>query len=218
MSFTETELHAKLPIGKDEKILEIIKHHWFAYASIYIGAGMLCLLLFIAIIFVAASQNQLGLSDNAVAGVVVFGVIFTAIVALFSMVPVWMRKQEALVLTEEALLQLQKPTLFSNHVSQTNIAHVNDVTVRQNTLGTMLGFGSLMIETPGEQNNYSFTVVAKPHERAKMIIEAHENYSAALESGQIHTTLGTKPAHIPGSEPALKQEPQSDSPENPSTS
>jgi hypothetical protein len=206
MHLTEDELHAKLPIGKDEKILEIIKHHWFAYASIYIGAGLLCLLLFIAIIFVAASQNSLGLSDNAVAGVVVFGVIFTAIVALFAMVPVWMRKQEALVLTEEALLQLQKPTLFSNHVSQTNIAHVNDVTVRQNALGTMLGFGNLMIETPGEQNNYSFTIVAKPHERAKMIIEAHENYAAALESGQIHTTLGTKPAYVPGQNSQEKPE------------
>jgi hypothetical protein len=206
MHLTEDELHAKLPIGKDEKILEIIKHHWFAYASIYIGAGLLCLLLFIAIIFVAASQNQLGLSNNAVVGVVVFGVIFTAIVALFSMVPVWMRKQEALVLTEEALLQLQKPTLFSNHVSQTNIAHVNDVTVRQNALGTMLGFGNLMIETPGEQNNYSFTIVAQPHQRAKMIIEAHENYAAALESGQIHTTLGTKPAHVPGQETQEKPE------------
>ena len=113
-----------------------------------------------------------------------------AVVAAFSFIPVWIRKQETLVLTEEALLQIKKPSLFASKVSQLNLQHVADVTVRQDTIGSMFGFAHLTIETPGEQDNYEFSVVGGAREYAKKIIEAHENYAAALESGRIHSTLG----------------------------
>jgi len=189
----EETLHKQLPIGENEKVLATIKHHWFAYASIYIAAGFICLLVLACLIGLGFGKSQLGISDSSLNAVLVVGVGFMILVGIFSLVPISIKRQEMLVLTEEALLQIKKPSLFASKVSQLNLTHIADVTVVQDTLGSMMGFAKLTIETPGEQDNYEFTVVANAREMAKQIIEAHENYVAALESGQIQTTLGERP-------------------------
>jgi hypothetical protein len=120
-----------------------------------------------------------------------------------------------LILTEESLMQYNKPTIFTSKVSQLNLQHVADVTVKQDAIGSMLGYGHIAVETPGEQDNYEFNVLAQPNIIAKAIVEAHENYAAALESGQIQTTLGRR-APVPGN--AWRSEPPvaNPAPETPS--
>lgn len=192
MVMNEEQLHKKLPIGQNEKIIKVIRHHWFAYVSIYLGAGLIGVIILAGIIFAIVSQSSLGLNDSAINIITIAGIALIVLIGLFSMIPAWIKKQEVLVLTEEALLQIEKPSIFANKTSQLNLQHIADVTVSQDTIGSMLGFGNLVIETPGEQNNYDFSMVASPREAAKAIIEAHENYAAALESGQIQTTLGQR--------------------------
>jgi hypothetical protein len=211
----EEKLHKLLPIGDNEKILTVVKHHWFAFISVYVGAGFICLIILAAIILIGFAKNELGISDSAMGAIIAVGLVTMLGVAVFSLIPVWIKKEEMLVLTEEALLQIKKPSLFASKVSQLNLQHIADVTVDQDTIGTLFGFAHLTIETPGEQDNYKFSVVGDAREKAKAIIEAHENYAAALESGQIQTTLGARPP-TPGS--AWRDSPQPPTPQsNPMT-
>lgn len=193
----EETLRKQLPIGDNEKILVTVRHHWFAYVSVFVGAGLMCLLVIGLIIMVGIGGSELGLPSGSLSIAGGLGVLVIAIIIAFSFIPVWIKKQEILVLTEEALLQIKKPSLFASKISQLNLQHIADVTVDQDTIGTMFGFAHLTIETPGEQDNYRFSVVADARDKAKAIIEAHENYIAALESGQILTTLGERPP-VPG--------------------
>lgn len=193
----EQTLRSKLPIGQNEKILAIVKHHWFAYLSITLGAGLICSVLFGSLIVLILDQESLGISGQVMSGVVVAGVALIVFIGLFSLVPIWLKQQEMLILTEESLMQYNKPTIFTSKVSQLNLQHIADVTVKQDVIGSMLGYGHIAVETPGEQDNYEFNVVAQPNVVAKSIVEAHENYAAALESGQIQTTLGRRPP-VPG--------------------
>lgn len=186
------KLHELLPIGNNERILKTIRHHWFAYVSVYVGAGFLCLLILAGLVALILSQDSLGFNSGAISGIIMAGVVLMVLIGAFSFIPVWIKKQEMLVLTEEALLQVKKPSLFANKVSQLNLQHIADVTVHQDTIGALFGFGSITVETPGEQANYEFSVIKNPREAAKEIIEAHENYAAALESGRLHTTLGAR--------------------------
>lgn len=194
---TEEQLRTKLPIGQHEKILMTMRHHWFAYVSILIGAGFICLALFATLIGLRLSQDSLGINDQMMSALLALGLFIIGVIAAFSLVPVWLKKQEMLILTEESLMQYNKPTIFTSKVSQLNLQHVADVTVKQDAIGSLLGYGHIAVETPGEQDNYEFNVVATPNVVAKSIVEAHENYAAALESGQIQTTLGTRPP-VPG--------------------
>ncbi len=201
----ESSLKQKLPIGSNEKVIKVIRHHWFAYVSVYVATALIIALIFVVIGIINVNREELQISSQASSIISVSAVILAAFVGVFSLIPVWLKKQEFMVLTEEALMQIKKPSLFTNKVSQLNLVHIADVTVSQDVIGTMLGYGKIVVETPGEQDNYIFTVLPDPTGASKAIIEAHENYAAALESGQINTTLGQRPPK-PGA--AWRQEPQ----------
>lgn len=192
----DRELHSKLPIDNDEKILAIYKHHWFVYAATWmVGAVMILLILGVALALSMGlgnnSESPLAGHQMQIMGAAAFLCVF---VALGTFVPVYLRSQEQVVLTEEALLQVLQPTLFSSKIDQVGLQHIADVSVTQDFFGTMFGFGHITVETPGEQNNYRFSTLPNPHMTAREISEAHENYEAALQGGHLKTTLGTAPA------------------------
>ena len=203
-------MHSRLPISKDEKILAIYKHHWFAYASVWLmGIIIIAVIMGIAalVVFVSGSDNS-GVSNNKTL-IFTLATAVSAVVGLFTFIPVYLKSQEQVVLTEEALLQILQPSLFASKISQLNLQHINDVSVRQDVIGTILGFGKISVETPGEQDNYEFVMIPNPHIAAREIIDAHENYQAAVESGRMPSTLGTAPQQnnqVPAIDPQQYQQ------------
>ena len=183
-------LHKLLPIDDDEKILCVYKHHWFAYVTSWVVGIMVAIL----ILGVAIALVMYGSNDSSIAnykGQILAGAIALAIVIVAgSLVPVYLRAQEQVVLTEEALLQVLQPSLFANKIDQLGLQHISDVSVTQDFFGSIFGYGTVHIETPGEQDNFDFLVVPDPHQMARQISQAHENYNAALMGGRMPTTLG----------------------------
>ncbi len=197
---TDRYLHQKLPIDADEKILAVYKHHWFAYAASW-AIGILVALL---IIGAATVLSFAGGNDSVFVAhrsqLLALAAIFALVVLAGSSIPVYLRSQEHLVLTEEAILQILQPSLFASKIDQLGLQHVADVSVQQDFFGTLLGFGQIIIETPGEQDNYKFVIVPDPHSAAREIIHAHENYNAALMGGRMPSNLS---AQTPPLMPAL---------------
>lgn len=204
---TDTALHRKLPIDGDEKILAVYRHHWFAYASIWFTA----FIIVAAILSLAGLLTTVGGSTNSLAdhrlAVIGGAAVFCAFVLLGACIPAYLRSQEQLVLTEEALLQVLQPSLFSSKVDQLNLHRIDDISVRQDFFGTMFGYGHMTIETPGEQDNYEFFMLPQCHEAARTLSQAKENYEAALGAGRLHTTLGEpqQPA-VPAIDPQQYQQ------------
>lgn len=184
--------HQRLPMGDEEQVIAVYRHHWFAYASILFIAvcADIALLGLVAVLVAQGGDVMASWKDTIVMGAVLFSVI----VLLFALIPIWLRSQEKLILSDEALYQTLQPSLFSNKVSQLNLAHLADVTARQDFFGTIFGFGHITIETPGEQDNYVFYTLPNAKDVVKEIIEAHENFQAALESGRLPTTFRGAPA------------------------
>ncbi len=118
--------------------------------------------------------------------------ILSTLVIVFAFIPVYLRLQEKLVLTNESIFQVLQPSLFSNKISQVGLDHIADVTIHQDLLGNLLGYGSIVIETPGEQNNYVYYYLPHPRKSAREIIEAQEDFSAALEGGHLPSSMATK--------------------------
>lgn len=181
-------------MGEHEAVLAVYRHHWFAYASILFIAILVVAILF-GLTYVLITQGGSDSMFSQYKTNVLMGVIFLSVlVMLFSLIPLWMRSQEKLILTDEALYQTLQPSLFSSKVSQLNLAHLADVTAQHDFFGTIFGFGHVTIETPGEQDNYEFFTLPNARAAVKEIIEAHENFQAALESGRLPTTFRGTPA------------------------
>lgn len=188
---TNKFLHHKLPIEDEEKILGVYRHHWFAYASIW----LIGLVMVVVVMALGVLLTSFGGSDSALAGrqtqVLAAAGCLAVLLVVGTFVPVYLRMQEQVVLTEESLLQILQPSVFASKINQVSLQHITDVSVHQDFFGTMFGYGHITIETPGEQDNYEFTVLANPHEASREIIHAHENFNAALEGGHMPTTLGS---------------------------
>ncbi len=183
-----TRLHGRLPIGDDEEILGVFRHHWFVYVSIwFVGFFAIVAILGAAIVF--TSPTTTGTTPTYREVVLAGALLFSIFVGLGTVVPAWLKAQEQLVVTDEATLQVLQPSVFGSKISQLSLQHVADVSVRKDFFGSILGFGTVIIETPGEQANYTFSAVPNPDVAAKVLIEAHENFIAALESGRLPTSI-----------------------------
>jgi hypothetical protein len=203
---TDKSLHRNLPIDADEKILAVFKHHWFAYASSWvIGVVMVLVVMGVAVAFTATAQPD-SLTDQYRVIILAGASLLSAVILVGTGLPVYLRSQELLVLTEEALLQVLQPSLFNGKVSQLSLQHIADVSVKQDFFGTMLGFGHISVETPGEQNNYQFSMLPDPHSAARQIINAHENFDAALQGGRLPTKLSTAMPEAPQIDPQQYQQ------------
>jgi hypothetical protein len=203
---TDVWLHSKLPIDKDEKILAVYRHHWFAYAASWV----LGVVIAAVILGLAIALTMFGGDAGPIAPyrsqVLVAGVVLAVVIFAGSFLPVYLRSQEQLVLTEEAILQVLQPSLFASKIDQVGLQHIADVSVRQDMFGTIFGFGHITIETPGEQNNYIFSIVSQPHIVAREVIQAHENYNAALQGGLMPSTLGRQVVKVPTVDPEQYQQ------------
>lgn len=190
------KLHSSLPISRDEKIIAVFRHHWFAYAVIILAGFAAIIVVWLTAFMFAASMNS---SDNAQPGqygdIAMAGAgLLSLFIAIGTLIPLMMRAGEHLVVTDEAVFQVLQPSVFNSKISQLSLAHVNDVSVRRDFFGTLLGYGTVTIETPGEQANYHFRAAERPDVAAKEIVEAHENFSAALESGRVPTNFNKMPS------------------------
>lgn len=204
------KLHSSLPISKDEQIIAVFRHHWFVYAVIILGAIAGIIVVWITAFMLNANlsgQDAVGTAQN---GDVIFAgaSLVTLFIAVGSLIPLMMRAGEHLVVTDEAIFQVLQPSVFNSKISQLSLAHVNDVSVRRDFFGTILGYGTITIETPGEQANYHFRAAEEPDVAAKEIVEAHENFQAALESGRVATKykIEADPDHTVNVDAAQYQE------------
>ena len=185
-------LHQKLPIDDDEKVLGLYKHHWFIYVlSWTVGIAVAVLVMVVTVVLTLVGGADIGIEGRE-SQVIAIGGLFALIVLAGSFIPVYLRAQEQLVLTEESLLQILQPSLFANKVDQLGLQHIADVSVRQDLFGMMFGYGNIIVETPGEQNNFVFIVVPNADKAAREIMAAHEDYVAALEGGYMPSALSDR--------------------------
>ena len=80
-----------------------------------------------------------------------------------------------MIVTSEKLAQLLNPSLFNRKISQLSIGDVQDVSVHQNGIFPhIFDYGTVVIETAGEQQNYTFTFAPEPYKCAQAMVNAHE--------------------------------------------
>lgn len=87
----------------------------------------------------------------------------------------WVYRNNVIFVTTEKIAQVLYANLIDRKVSQLSIGDVQDVTVSQKGLFSRLfSYGTLVIETAGEQQNYTFTYVPNPYESSQVIVGSHE--------------------------------------------
>ncbi len=75
-----------------------------------------------------------------------------------------------MLITNKRIISLVQNALFNRQVAQLSWENVEDVTVKQaNILETLFNYGTLVVQTAGEMENFVFKLGKRPYPAAKVI-------------------------------------------------
>ena len=103
---------------------------------------------------------------------------FVLVVVLIAITYVY--NQSGLTVTNKNVIQIQKKSIYERKVSHISLANIEDVTSEQRgVFSTMFNFGTLKIETAGEQANFIFPLCPHPNRVARIILDAKDDFIQA---------------------------------------
>lgn len=163
----------------DEELVTEIRKHPVGLALVLISGGIVMLMVFLAAIYGAIFdfEQTLGIQGANAANGILMAVSLVVIVgvAVMTYIAAFLYRSNVIFVTSEKIAQVVYRSLFDRKISQLSIGDVQDVTVSQKgILAHAFNYGTLVIETAGEQENYSFNFVPEPYQVSKLIVGAHE--------------------------------------------
>ncbi len=161
--------------NKDVEVMRFKRHPfgiWLLYVSYVLGFTSVIL-----IIKLALPELDIKLSGEQLA-LIYAGVAAAAILAfLLLIVARYIYWCSEMCITESAVSEIVQYGLFSKHIARLDMEKIEDVTAQQKGfMPTMFNFGTLLIETAGEVENFVFIYCPRPNETAQAIHSARQKY------------------------------------------
>jgi uncharacterized membrane protein YdbT with pleckstrin-like domain len=98
-----------------------------------------------------------------------------AVTLLVAMIYLYSMSQ--LVVSEQNVVQIMQRGLFNKKVSKLSMASVEDVSYSQKGIfSNMYGYGTLTVETAGEQSNFVFKYACDVKTASEVVLATHERY------------------------------------------
>ena len=170
-----------LPLFENEKVLLIVRKHWFVMAR---TAILFFVLLFAPVIgsFLFPYVKTAIPEDLLYAGTNFFVSLYFAAISAFLFFE-WMDYYlDTWIITSRRIIDIEQQGLFSRHVAEIPLSRVQDITIEVNgILETFLGFGTIRIQTAGERDFFIHDVP-----------RLQELKNAILSQLEINQTEGTK--------------------------
>lgn len=169
-----------IELDKNEEILYEIRKHPIGLVGIYFFG------LFVAVAIFAISMGATYVLENDSLGlgadldylkpiVAVIGGLIAIFALVMTAIGAYLYQSNVVYVTSEKIAQVLYRTIFDRKISQLSIGDVQDVTTTQRGIFAQLfNYGTLVIETAGEQSNYTFSLTPNPYEASKSIVNAHE--------------------------------------------
>ncbi len=167
-----------IEFDKDEMLVDEIRKHHFGLFIIYFTGFSIATIIFIFFAVMPSFLNSDALDINLSSYSYVFaflGLLLVLMSAVATFIGSYLYKNDVIIVTNEKIAQVLYKTIFNRKISQLSIGDVQDVTVYQEgVFPRLFKYGTIVIETAGEQANYKFTYVPDPYRRAKNIVGSHE--------------------------------------------
>lgn len=170
-----------IEFDEDEKLYAEIRKHPFGLFVIYLTGTFITLVLLALFVFtpVLLKNDPTGLGfniENIKVILALVGFLLTTMSVIATAIAAYLYKHNVILVTSEKISQILYISIFNRKISQLGIGDIEDVTVRQvGIFPRIFNYGTIVIETAGEQNNYEFTYAPDPYKFTKAITAAHEN-------------------------------------------
>lgn len=164
---------------QNEHLITEIRKHPFGLMIIFLTGALIVLSVVAIGILGLMLDFESSLQADNINDLRVFLVMISFVLSVGVLVAVYIAsflyKSNVIYLTNQKIAQVVYKSLFSRKISQLSVGDIQDVTVVQKgVLAHFFNYGTLTIETSGEQENYNFSYVPNPYQAAKLIVGAYE--------------------------------------------
>lgn len=175
-SYQESDYYKTIEaVDRDARLLCAIKQHPFGLLLLYVSSFVAFISALILISLFLPKTSTSTESIYSAWTLLVFILGFVLIIILIAVTYVY--NQSALTITDKNVIQVIQKSLYERKVSHISLANVEDVTSEQRgVFANMLNFGTLKIETAGEQANFIFQLCPHPNRVARIILDAKEDF------------------------------------------
>lgn len=170
-----------LKLGTEEKILLVIRKHWFVMARTIAIFVVFLLLPPIVLTLMPYLTQYLGTEPvEPLANFLLALYIMVLFVFLFLM---WMDYYlDMWIITNERIIDVEQKGLFNRHIAEIPLQHVQDVTIEvRGIIETFLKFGTIRIQTAGERE-FKIEYVPRLYEAKDLILKS----TTAVQRGIHH--------------------------------
>ena len=166
-----------------EHVVIVVHRHPIGIIAIYLEA-LVGAIAMVALVIALSPGFLNNLSGQAYTLMIAIVVIAVALLALILLVATYIYRQSHLIVSDRSLIQIVQKGLFIRKISRLSMSNVQDVTAdHEGFLATIFNFGTLTIETAGEEDNFVFPWCPSPDVYAERILEARQRY-AESEAGK----------------------------------
>lgn len=168
-------------LDNDELILCDARQHPFGIITVY----LLCLMGLVGsfLLITVFLPDYFGTSAQVYSIIALLSVVVGIFLVVAMVVASYVYRQSRLTVTSKNVIQVLQGGVFTRKISQISLANVEDVTSQQTgVLAQVFGFGTVKVETAGEQANFVFNYAPQPARIAKIILNAKDDF--LIQTGQ----------------------------------
>ncbi len=105
--------------------------------------------------------------------------LFLAVIVIgLSIGVIWIWRHNRVVITNKHIVDVDQLGLFNRKVSTLTLQRIQDVSADvKGPLQTILQYGTVIVQTAGERENFSFNYIKCPYEVEQYILDIHQKYS-----------------------------------------
>lgn len=152
----------------------VVYKHFMAIAPVLIAL----VIIIVALLTLAAvyNTNQLFLEQfisKSLIGLVGFSMI--SFIALLFFGTIWIWRRNRIIITNYHIVDIDQIGFFNRSVSTLRLEEIQDISAKiHGPLQSILGYGTIIIQTAGEKENFVFDFVPQPYDIERDILEARK--------------------------------------------
>ena len=165
-------------VPSSEHVIIIVRRHPFGLVVQYLAVIFGLALSFGLIFFLLPDLVNQATRDRTQMILSISAVAISALSALLLLVGTALYRQNRWIITDDNVTQVLRNGIFGTHISALSMANIENITSEKLGLfAHIFGFGTLEIETAGEQpNKFNFVYCPNPDKYAKILLDARERF------------------------------------------
>lgn len=177
-----------LTLGENEKILIVVRKHWFVMAR---TAVFFLILLFLPVgaSFLSPTLASVVPQDILTLSVNFLLCLYIAVIIAFLFFEWADYHLDTWIITTRRIIDVEQRGLFNRHVAEIPISRVQDITIEvTGIIETILHFGTIRIQTAGERDFFIHDVPRLQELKNAILSAAEGSRTPEKEGVAVHTS------------------------------